>query len=247
MPAEQVTVKDLKEDQKKLKEELDQLEGYFDKDRKTIKKPQTTTVPEKLDTETLRQHLEENRKVMEKFDYLIDILIKSTEGDGEEELEKVVLTMAKTQEHALKVLTEVKNMVEKTDSQMTTQQELKNFEKEQRDRYNQLNQKVNLLIERVEKPPYLNELDAIRVGVLNMMTELKRLEDQGIIKPEVKAKAAQVQQRVDRVQRTVQQAPRVGQEKVIEHEVNEMNTKVNELEKSLQQIVKEKKEMNTQE
>ncbi|MCD4740091.1 hypothetical protein K8R43_02755, partial [archaeon] len=106
MPAEQVTVDDLKKDQQKLKAELDKLEGYFGSDTKPAPKQKKQSIKE-LDTETLKQHLEENKKVMEKFDYLIDILLKSTE-DEDEELEKVVLTMAKTQEHALKVLTEVK-------------------------------------------------------------------------------------------------------------------------------------------
>lgn len=245
MPTKQVSVEDLKKDQQKLKTELEKLENYFGKreQKKPLQKPPQTNQasPKAISEELLKQHIEANKKMLEKFDYLIDILLSSTEETKEEDLERMVYTLAQTQANALHVLSEVRTLVEKADQDMPSKKEIEQFESEQRGRYIELNEKVNMLIEKVERPPYLKELDTIRVGVLNILTELKRLEERGTKDEEIKSKVNELFDKVDEVHKSVKSTTTEQPSKTVEY-VTEMTVKVDELEKSLKRLTKDKKE-----
>lgn len=242
--AEKVSVTDLKKDQEKLQAELDRMGTYFQKKKEKPPEPMVKKekdVPKDIN-QKLEQQLEESKKIMEKFDYLIDILL-STNEEGDQELDEVVYTLAQTQAHALVVLSNVKTLVEKTQKDMPSKQELEDFEQEQRERYNDLNQKVNLLLEKVEKPSYLKELDYIRVGVANIQSELKRLEGRvgGVDKMHEESKL--LDERVQKVQEQVKKNPEIREKPKIKKEVNEMSTRVNNLEKTLRLIADSKREL----
>lgn len=231
------TITELKKDQEKLKAELEKLEAYLSK-QPSKKTKSTSATTDSL----LKQYLEESKKVMEKFDYLIDVLLSTTEESDEEEIEKVILTIAESQAHELEVLTKLKDLLEKTAEEIPSKEELEKFEEEQARRYNDLNQKISLLMEAVEKPSYLREIDEIRVGVSNILTELKLLESKGVlpkhIEP-VKQQAVELSNQLETLHKAATQGELEHPQ--IKEQVNDISTKVDELEESLRRIAKMKK------
>jgi DNA repair exonuclease SbcCD ATPase subunit len=127
-------------------------------------------------TELLRMNIAESKKLMEKFDYLLDTLITSMEEVQTENVEGLVKHLAETQMHLIETVGGVRDAVDKTKAEAVTREEVQRIATEQATNYKQLNEKMNALMERVEHPPYIAELDAIRVAVSNLASEVKRVE-----------------------------------------------------------------------
>jgi hypothetical protein len=208
-----ISVEDLKKDQEQLQKELDKLDSFLTKKKpgkKTGKKEEPVKAkPAGPSTdELLKQHLEENKKIMEKFNYLMEVLMSTSEEEKNSDVDEVVVTLAKTQSHALEVLANIKQLLEKTDQGVSSKQELEEFEQEQAARYNELNKKINVILEKVEKPSYLQELDLIRIGVSNIISHLKKLESQSGATPEingVKKEVDDLSKKVDNIEQSLHQ------------------------------------------
>ena len=152
------------------------------------------------------------------------------------------MTIAESQAHSLEVLTSIKELVEKSSQGASSGDELKKFEEEQTRRYNDLNEKINALMEAVEKPSYLREIDDIRIGVSNILTELNTLESKGILPRHtepIKQQATELSSKVDSLHRAATQGE-IGHPEAKE-QLTDISGKVDELEESLRRIAKMKK------
>ncbi|MCK4327441.1 MAG: hypothetical protein KAW41_03090 [Candidatus Diapherotrites archaeon] len=130
--------------------------------------------------EMLDRNLQETRRMMDKFDYLLDTLVSSMEEVEGENVDDLVKSLAQSQMHVMDVLTGIKDGLDKTGGEAATKKEMDDFERSHTSHYQELNKKINMIMEQMQSPPYLQELDQIKVDVANLGSELKRIGTGGI-------------------------------------------------------------------
>ncbi|MCD6522253.1 MAG: hypothetical protein J7K68_00750 [Candidatus Diapherotrites archaeon] len=182
----------LKSDQEELRRQLNELDTYLTKKRARLpprreerpryepryREPYPYTRYEERETdELLRQNIEQSRKLMDKFDYLLDTLISSMEEVESENIDELIRTLAKTQVHMIDVLGSIRSAVEESKTTEAKKEELERLKEEQAAQYAELSKKINALMEKIETPSYLGELDAIRVSISSLDSELKKLKN----------------------------------------------------------------------
>ncbi|MBN3037150.1 MAG: hypothetical protein JW834_01760 [Candidatus Diapherotrites archaeon] len=194
----------LKRDQESLKSQLAELDTFMEK--KAVKRtPPTQPLPQPRreygrspsppqyeaaqryappqydeTRDLLRQNVENSKELMSKFDYLLDTLIATMEETEGENIEDVIKTLASTQLHIIDILDVIRTTLDETRDISATKEKMVELEQETSKHYNELNRKMNVLMEKVEKPPYLQELDAIRVNVTNLSSIIRQMTGRGI-------------------------------------------------------------------
>lgn len=180
----------LKSDQEELRRQLNELDTYLMKKMSKApryieqrryepryREPYRYPRYEGETEELLRQNIEQSRKLMDKFDYLLDTLISSMEEVESENIDELIKTLAKTQVHMIDVLGTIRNAVEESKKTEAKKEELQRLKEEQAAQYAELSKKINMLMEKIESPGYLGELDAIRVSITSLDSEIKKLKN----------------------------------------------------------------------
>ncbi len=193
----------LKKDQETLKRELAELDTFMEKKARASKahyeRPQQPPYHERPGYsepprypyhgpsysndemyELMRRNLSESKKMMDKFDYLLDTLISSTEEVEGDNTDDLIKALAQSQMHVMDVLAGIKTAMDKASEEAATKKELDGLERDQISQYQELNKKVGTLMEQMQNPPYLQELDQIRVQVANLQGQLARLQKEGL-------------------------------------------------------------------
>ncbi len=153
----------------------------------------------------VQQNLDETKKMMDKFDYLLDTLIQSMEEVEGENVDDLIKVLAESQMHVMDVLASVKVGLDQAKANAATKKEIDEMHSDHAAHYQDLNKKMNVVMEQIQAPPYLTQLDSIRVSVSNMESEIRRLEQDGIkagggIAPELEAAVEKMKTQTESLQ-----------------------------------------------
>ncbi len=123
----------------------------------------------------LRTNVKETEEMIDKFDYLLDVLLDSMEEVETANTDEIIKTLAETQSHTIDLLDNIRTTLDATKATNATKEELEEFERNQARNYQEMNKKMATILDQVTTPPYLQELDAIRVTVSNLNSQIKEI------------------------------------------------------------------------
>jgi chromosome segregation ATPase len=195
MAVDKAKLQDLKKDQEALKKQLAELDTYLAKS--TPRKKGKRRKPPKRRTEyeedyeegssfyrrrgdvedLLRRTLDQSRELTEKFDYLLDLLLESTESMEEENTEEIMKTIARSQINVLENLQGLQTLIEAVEFEKRDTSEFEKIQMQQDDHYANVAKELSKLMEGMKAPPYLKEIDNIRVSVTTLEEELNALRE----------------------------------------------------------------------
>ncbi len=192
----------LKKDQETLKAQLAELDTYLMKKygagtsryptyRPTQKpvsyfprqKPHYTQPPQYQSEEInelrslLSESIQNSKRLMEKFDYLLDALISSLDDMNSEDIDKTIRIIAESQAHILDNLTDTREALDKLEKETVTKDELKEWIKEYKERYAELAKRMNELMSKVEEPAVMDAISALQTQLSQLSAEVKDLEE----------------------------------------------------------------------
>ncbi len=185
----------LKKDQEALKAQLAELDTYLTKKYGTLKaekhvsRSYTPTIaksmsPPQYDSNNelvgmralLQESINNSKKLMEKFDYLLDALISSLDDMDSEDIDKTIRLIAESQSHLLDNLAETRQQLEELEKEAITKEDIQKFEKEYKERYAELAKRINELMSKIEEPAVMDAISALQTQIAQVSTEVKELE-----------------------------------------------------------------------
>ncbi|GEM_PF-4550995 len=136
----------------------------------------TTDIDELKDL--LLRNLDEMKKLMAKYDYLLDALLSSLEEASSEDIDKTIMLIAQTQAHMADAIGMIQETTEKLEKSGLTKEDLNKFKQEFQERYIEVTDRLGEIIKAIQEPVFMDTLTSMEVQVSNMSEELKRIDEE---------------------------------------------------------------------
>lgn len=169
-------MEEVKKNQEALKAEIDRVEGRArERPRRFLRPPGEGGYDEESQEEMremLRTLMRQNRRLAERVDYLLQMLAEAAESTAEEDMEKMLTTIAQAQ---VSVLEQIGKVSEVKPEGITKAQE---------EAFRVLADKLDQLRNAISTLPYSQQMDVLKNDMASISSEIKTLESAVTKSPE---------------------------------------------------------------
>ncbi|RLG21194.1 hypothetical protein DRN74_02900 [Candidatus Micrarchaeota archaeon] len=179
-------VKQLREKQDNLSAEIEELEGAL-KELEAIEGGKSSTLKERISGD-----IDHNKKLAQKLDYLLNLLIDASQNMEEDKTEKVIKSLAKSQ---IKILEELKNIRENINKLRSKQDELESeiseiqkeselriadLIEEQKKKVADFSKKLNEIMKLTDHFPLSKKIEVMTQEIESLKQSLKQVESKPV-------------------------------------------------------------------
>lgn len=157
-------MEEVKKNQEALKEEIEKLEERARARPRRFMRPPGEELEDEETREMLRTLMRQNRRLAERVDYLLQMLAEAAEGTAEEDMEKMLTTIAQAQVSVLEQIGKVSEI------------KPEELGKVQEEAFRVLASKLDEIRNSISALPYSQQMDVLKNDMESISSELKAVE-----------------------------------------------------------------------